>query len=85
MTPIVIRTKLLLQSTIFVIVIVIDIDIVTVIDRDMTNTIEEWPREFEQSLLFHGVPVPDNESFYTKVLNRHNDHDHHDHHNDHDE
>ena len=35
--------------------------------RDMTNTIEEWPREWEQSLLFHGVPVPDNESFYTKV------------------
>ena len=37
MTPIVIsiviRTKLLLQSTIFVIVIVIDIDIVTVIDQ----------------------------------------------------
>ena len=28
--------------------------------RDMTNTIEEWPREWEQSLLFHGVPVPDN-------------------------
>ena len=36
--------------------------------RDMTNTIEEWPREWEQSLLFHGVPVPDNESFYTKVV-----------------
>jgi len=35
--------------------------------RDMTNTIEEWPREYEQSLLFHGVPVPDNESFYTKA------------------
>ena len=33
----------------------------------MTNTIEEWPREWQHSLLFHGVPVPDNESFYTKV------------------
>ena len=38
-----------------------------ILSRDMTNTIEEWPREVEQSLLFHGVPVPDNESFYTKV------------------
>ena len=44
----------------------------------MTNTIEEWPREYEQSLLFHGVPVPDNESFYTKVVNY--DHDNHDNH-----
>ena len=45
-----------------------------ILNRDMTNTIEEWPREYEQSLLFHGVPVPDNESFYTKV--------HHDNHED---
>ena len=35
--------------------------------RDMTHTIEEWPREWQQNLLFHGVPVPDKESFYTKV------------------
>ena len=33
----------------------------------MTNTIEEWPREWQHNLLFHGVPVPDKESFYTKV------------------
>ena len=50
--------------------------IIILMIRDMTNTIEEWPREFEQSLLFHGVPVPDNESFYTKVLK--DDHDDHD-------
>ena len=57
--------------------------IIVITIRDMTNTIEEWPREFEQSLLFHGVPVPDNESFYTKVVNDH-DYDRYEHDESHD-
>ena len=35
--------------------------------RDMTNIIEEYPREFEHSLLFHGIPVADKENFFTKA------------------
>ena len=35
--------------------------------RDMTNVIEEYPRDFEHSLLFHGIPVADKENFFTKA------------------
>ena len=35
--------------------------------RDMSNVIEEYPRDFEHSLLFHGVPVADKENFFTKA------------------
>ena len=33
----------------------------------MTNVIEEYPRDFEHSLLFHGIPVADKENFFTKA------------------
>ena len=35
--------------------------------RDMTNIIEEFPREWSHSLLFHGIPVQDKENFYSKA------------------
>ena len=35
--------------------------------RDMTNVIEEYPRDFEHSLLFHGIPVADKENFFSKA------------------
>ena len=33
----------------------------------MTNVIEEYPRDFEHSLLFHGIPVADKENFFSKA------------------
>ena len=35
--------------------------------RDMTNVIEEFPRDVEHNLLFHGIPVADKENFYSKA------------------
>ena len=33
----------------------------------MTNVIEEFPRDIEHNLLFHGIPVADKENFYSKA------------------